>query len=50
MINDPVFERDMEKRMRDATKTKLMVYLKATENPLSLKQRVIQWKRGRNHK
>lgn len=50
MINDPVFERDMEKRMRDATKTKLLVYLKATENPLSLKQRVIQWKRGRTHK
>jgi hypothetical protein len=49
MIHDPVFERDMEKRMRDATKTKLMVHLKA-ENPLSLKQRVIQWKRGRNHK
>lgn len=50
MINDPVFERDMEKRMRDATKTKLLVYLKSTENPLSLKQRVIQWKRGRTHK
>jgi hypothetical protein len=46
ILTDPVFEKDLEKKMKEATRTHIMSTLKShPDEIMSLKQRVLLWKR-----
>jgi len=49
VLTDPVFEKDLEKKMKDTVKSRLLVLLKGPiENLSTIKQKVLSWKQRTN--
>jgi len=49
LVTDPVFEKDLEKKMKEVVKSKLLVNLKGgPENLSSIRQMVLSWKQRAN--
>jgi hypothetical protein len=49
VLTDPVFEKDLEKRMKETIKSRLLAHLKGPiDNLATIKQKVLSWKQRTN--